>query len=213
MKQEENFTLIELLVVIAIIAILAGMLLPALNNARERARAILCAGNLKSYGTAYLSYSNDYDDYLILPATPSSGATEPWKTMGRTWWFQAYFLGTYLGFQTNNSADSVQKTYKCPSRRNEEYDITQDWYYAQISSSEPKKATLFKKPSQTIFLADYWLRSFYLDVTYFNDSKTNGSRAGYSRHNGSINILFPDGHVGNARKSTVVTNETTMLRM
>ncbi|MBO4631954.1 MAG: type II secretion system protein [Lentisphaeria bacterium] len=70
MKASQRFTLIELLIVVAIIAILAGMLLPALNRARETAKAIACTNNLKNIGTAATLYSDTYNDWIVPASTP-----------------------------------------------------------------------------------------------------------------------------------------------
>lgn len=74
--KHELFTLIELLVVVAIIAILAAMLLPALNKARDRAKGVLCVSNLKQVGTSAMAYADDSKGYI--PIYYDTAAAQTW---------------------------------------------------------------------------------------------------------------------------------------
>ncbi len=72
-KNRNNFTLIELLVVVAIIAILAGMLLPALGSVKRIASGINCVSNIRQLSGVYLNYSNDWNEYL--PCRDNTGGS------------------------------------------------------------------------------------------------------------------------------------------
>ena len=75
LEYQRNFTLIELLVIVAIIAILAAMLLPAMNGALEKAREASCKSNLKQMGYAMISYTHDNRDYFPISTTRATAGT------------------------------------------------------------------------------------------------------------------------------------------
>ena len=111
---KRSFTLIELLIVIAIIAILAGMLLPALNNAREKSRSIKCVSNLKQCGTGWLLYGNDFYGFMPLNQPDLTSPVTGGGTMYNTW---DSFVGPWRNsgktLKAGNYLDNLN-AFRCP---------------------------------------------------------------------------------------------------
>ncbi len=185
-----RFTLIELLVVIAIIAILAAMLLPALQQARERARQTTCINNLNTIGKGYALYLDD--NRSIVPAGLYN--TTSWSTATAVWYFpnnrpsatrgaktgmippyigetatdeytQGYSLG---GFRRSGSKVDVNK-YLCPSRQGVMQEVlardsTIGIAYGGYSKSTVNSGSLsrFRRPSHTVSVSESDFGSHYV---------------------------------------------------
>ncbi len=203
---KKRFTLIELLVVIAIIAILAGMLLPALNQAREKAKSIKCAGNFKQIGTATSMYTGDFDDWFIYNQLSNAD-----NDRGAEWRVElAPYLG--LGIVASDSRKIRTGVFECPSFKNPTGNPVWDsgygmnYYWLSNNNTKRIKAQHIKQPSSTIITGDSSDKcngtNYYWYVNLYGPRVTSGLYVS-DRQSGSMNIAWGDGHVSGEKQGKI----------
>ncbi len=222
LTRRSRFTLIELLVVIAIIAVLAAMLLPALNNAREAGRGSYCLNNYKTLGTANSMYIQDSNGCYL-------GYWTGWNSDGTICCFpgQNHNIYRYIHTDFKNQwiigavyKSGMRNKYACPSFHAEPNNyyatigINTAWGAAQglwnngsVNASYMKKYTVLKsgraKTSQIAMFMDIYETSTY-------DGGAGGA-GGWNQlalnHKGKVSIGYCDGHAGMLKRCIYVLDK------
>ena len=211
LRGNRSFTLLELLVVIAIIAILAALLLPALKQARDYAKATCCLNNQKTAFNGLQFYAMDYNDYILPMHTGAS-----YGENSQLFWMQ--FLGKLdLGYPQMPLVRYMEP-FMCPSMvlatgRFKEDCGYQSWAFNQKINtfSDWTKLRTFKSiqyPGQALHMTET-IDGYSTYVYAYNFGSGNqppaATSAGidFTRHHGTANALFFDGHCRGIKLSDV----------
>lgn len=210
------FTLIELLVVIAIIAILAGLMMPALKKARDMAKRISCANKERQIALAYHSYLSDSSGNIPMLGVYPDECSPAGADYGDGNYYG--ILAEYLGDKNGNSSWPVRKGGKaspdtgkaffCPATESNPLTKSGNTYYPNYTynicviivdpaQNVPRKIEQIPSLSRTIFLADGYYMG--LGTTVYMASIPvhlgGASRLNFIAHNNAANVSFMDGHV------------------